>query len=286
VNDEYDDGRLPVDPGPADPAEGDPAEDGPGDQAGDQEQARVSALLARVGVIRSEEALPEEVAARLADVLSGLAAERAATEPTGSGPAVPPDDVVGATDLAGRRRRRWPALLVAAATVSVVGLGLGNVVSDYTGGDAAVTAEGGAGSGGEEAAAEADGLAGSAPVPDEENGDTSLSEDRSGSSGTLRAPSDAAPRQAPRLRSDSLALDLERAAVFSLTLSAGDGAEALEGACVQPATEPDDEWLPVRLDGDPAVLVLRDGRGGRRTAEVFTCDDGDTPAASVRIEAP
>jgi hypothetical protein len=273
VNEEYDDdGRLTADPDRgADP--------------GEQEQARVAALLARAGSLRSDEALPEEVAGRIADVLAGLAAERAAIEPVGSGAAAPPADVVGATDLAGRRRRRWPALLVAAVTVSVVGLGLGNVVSDDSGGDAAVTAEGMADSGGEEAAAEAGALDGSGAVPDQEHGATSLSEDGSEPPRTLRAPSAAPPRHTPRLRTESLALDLERAEVFSLTVPAGAGSQALGPSCARPVTGPGDEWLRVRLDGDPAVLVLRAERDGRRSVDVFMCDDADTPAATVRIDA-
>ncbi|HEU4513010.1 MAG TPA: hypothetical protein VFR87_07890 [Nocardioidaceae bacterium] len=247
----------------------------PADEA---EQAEVSRLLAEVSGPPDAETMPAEVAARLDDVLAGLVAERRA----GPASAVPDDEVVGVTDLASRRRRRWPALLVAAAAVSVVGLGVGNVLGQGGGADM------GAGTTAESAA---DGEAVTSERLHSAEGGAEEGADRAKDGA---APSDAAAAPEPvdgrvnalaalpRLRSDSLAVDVQRLDDFAL----GDATQRELGrACVRPDLDKGDEWLSVRLDGERAVLVLRAPEDGRRTAEVFTCDEGDTAAAETTIEA-
>jgi hypothetical protein len=236
----------------------------PADEA---EQGEVSRLLAAVSGPPSAEPMPPEVATRLDDVLAGLVAERTPT-------------TAGVTDLSQRRRRRWPALLAAAAAVSVVGLGVGNVLDLGGGADMeAVTAEDGSAP---ETLESADGAGSAGSAADEAPEDTA---DR-------RAVEESAPldgkvaalAEMPRLRRDSLTIDVQRLEDFDLD---GDSQRqrALRRACVQPDLAEGDEWLSVRLDGDPAVLVLRAPDGGRRTAEVFGCDEGDTPVAQTTVEA-
>ncbi len=247
------------------------------------EQAEVSRLLAAFSGPPEATTMPADVAARLDDVLAELAAER-----SGPASAVPAAEVVGVTDLASRRRRRWPALLVAAAAVSVVGLGVGNVLGSGGGADmeAASTADDSAAGGmAAEQLESADG--GSADRPDRE-----LSTDKG-----LLKDAEQAPRPAdgsvtalaalPRLRSRSLAVDVQRVADLALDTGSGSAERdraALRG-CARPGLRQGDEWLSVLFDQERAVLVLRAPEDGRRTAEVFPCDGGDTPAAETTVEA-
>lgn len=269
--------------GPDDEATGDAT---PGHEA---EQAEVSGLLAAVSGAPHVEAMPADVAARLDDVLAGLVSERTtATTATTASPAttVPGDGVVGVTDLASRRRRRWPALLVAAAAVSVLGLGVGNLLGPDGSADteAASTADAGGA-----AAPETLGSAEAGAPPGEE---TDLAADRDEAGGEA-ADSPAESRVSalaalPRLRSDSLAVDAQRLEDFALERFAESrgSVRALRKACVQPELADGDEWLSVRLDGEPAVLVLRAPAEGRRTVEVFDCDDAGTAVAETTVEAP
>jgi hypothetical protein len=246
--------------------------------APDEEQVR--RLLAAAGGSTPE--LPPDVSGRLDDVLAGLVAERVHAA---EGP-LPADEVTGATELGERRRRRWPRLLVAAAAVSVLGIGLGNVmdggvINGDGGGEAATTADS-AGSAAEPPTVQRESAdqEGAAPAPaDEQELDAAKDEFPAGARGYLDA------RNAPRLRTTSLTLDLQRIEDFGLAVPVADSRARWAQACVRPETAAGDEWLPVRLDGREAVLVLRAAADGRRTAEVFTCDDGDSPAAATTIDA-
>jgi len=241
-----------------------------------EQHDELSRLLAAAGGPPPE--LPHDVAERLDDVLAGLVADREA------GP-VPADEVTGVTELAPRRRRRWPQLLVAAAAVSVLGIGLGNIVQP--GQQEAMTADS-AGSVEEEprAAQRENEVEGSAPL--ESGSDPQTTSER-------RAPKDqdgreltgALDRRAtpPRLQSESLAVDVQRIEDFGFAVPVADTRRQWADACVRPETDADAEWLPVRLDGEPAVLVLGAPADGRRTAEVFTCDEGDRPAVSTTVDA-
>lgn len=232
------------------------------------EQAEVSRLLAAVSGPRSAEPMPPEVATRLDDVLAGLVAERATTP-------------AGVTDLAPRRRRRWPALLAAAAAVSVVGLGVGNVLDLGSVDMGAVTAEGGSAP---ETLESADGAGAAA---DEEAPEATA--DRKAVEDSAEAPQPldgtvAGLADLPRLRRDSLTVDVQRIEDFDLEGNSRTQS-AQRRACVQLELSDGDDWVSVRLDGDPAVLVLRAPDGGRRTAEVYACDDGHTPVAETTVEA-
>jgi hypothetical protein len=259
-------------------------------------QEQVRRLLAAAG--SSPPGTPEDVATRLDDVLAGLVAERAAS----SGPAAATDP--GAIDQAGHaaadeepgtvvpmetRRRRWPQLLVAAAAASVVALGVGNLAFD--GGqdaDQAVTAEAGSaqdGAGspflsepGEGDTADRDEVPGTTAQDSGEQAPEALSSRRSD-----ELDAAALPARPVRLRTDSLPRDVQL--VEDLSIAAPVSGGGWSSACVRPAAGAGDEWLAVRLDGERAVLVLRASTGGRRTADVFSCDDAGTPVASVTVRA-
>lgn len=265
-------------------------------------EEQVSRLLAEVGRA-DDQPMPDEVAGRLDEVLARLVAERAGKplEPADSGRTsglpgssepppserqaegpVPPEEVVGVTELATRRRSWAPRLLLAAAAVSVVALGVGVSLDDLTGvgsGDAAVTskaaddgalsegAEAGAGRSLDEQQEEQDGPTDREAVPPPMTG---LSRDGyNDGSGTAR------------LRTRSLRADVQRVA----DAGRASGASGLEDqeVCVRPELDRGDQWLRARLDGRPAVLVLRAPEDGRRTGEVFACGSPRSPVASTTV---
>lgn len=275
-------------------------EEAPGqveEQAQEMAQEEVRRLLA--AATPADRAMPEDVASRLDDVLADLvrqhAADPAGTSPDTSadtadstGPGEGPDsgthngplpagEVAGVTELASRRRRWRPRLLVAAAAVSVLALGVGVSLDELTGrdGEAASTAGSAGGLAGPEDRADSRLLESQkAPPPPtsglpEPSGRTDLSRDT----------------RLPTLRRAHLAADLQRVEDARLAVPVNPGSRLWREACVHPDTVRGDTWLPVRLDGRRAVLVLRAPDRGRRTAEVFTCDSADTPAASATLEA-
>ncbi|MGH3331052.1 MAG: hypothetical protein ACRDPJ_07045 [Nocardioidaceae bacterium] len=228
----------------------------------DEEEA-VRRLLAEAG--EETPVMPPDIAARLDDVLAGLVADRTAPEDT-------PDETPEVTDLSTRRSRLWPKLLVAAAAVSVVGLGVGNVLGGGAGSDsessmpAADRADAGAAR--QESAGEA------APAPS--------------SPGRHDVDLSVAGRQLPRLRTGSLTVDAQRIVDFSLgtaqTNDDVDGRAAMRTTCAAPATRAGDDVVVVRLDGAPSVLVLRAPEHGERAAEVFPCHEPSTPVAETTVE--
>jgi hypothetical protein len=266
-----------------------------GQPASDRE-AHVSRLLAAAE--RPEDArMPRSVAERLDAVLADLVTERAAGEPhaqdasrpgagsaaapspeapagpeAGTGP-VPPEEVTGVTELASRRRRWGPRLLVAAASVSVLALGVGVAVDDLTGSGGEGAMSSGAGASQQERGADAQDRA-EAPGPAEDGG-PGIQSGRS--LDAVGAPA--------RLRTASLRADLQRVEDVGVAEPVSSDPRRWREACVRPATGAGDEWAPVRLDGEPGVVVLRAPAGGRRTAEVFACGRPGSPVASTTVEA-
>lgn len=235
-----------------------------------QDQEQVSRLLAAAaGPSSDEPRMPDDVAQRLDDVLAGLVSERASR---------PGDEVAGVTELGPRRRKRWPQLLVAAAAVSVLGIGLGNVMGGGGHNEQADSSAGRAVQSEERPEAEDE----AAPAPTSEG-----SIDRSGEPADADKPVAGSldTRRLQRLRSGSLAVDVQQIEDFDLAVPVGGTRRELAKACAVPETRAGDEWLRVRLDGEEAVLVLREPVEGRRTADVFTCGDAGSPAASTTVDA-
>ena len=261
------------------------------DEAQTEEQVR--RLLAAASPAPGPE-LPPDVAARLDDVLAGLVSERSAEQPgTAAGPVpdeaaevmavpVPADEVVGVAELGSRRRRRWPQLLVAAAAVSVLGLGIGNLMeagSPTAVTDGASSAGSAADDGGGQAESSSRSGAAKERDTDSHAADKDVPDDLSGGAApeTQEAP--------PQLHTGVITADVQRVEDQSLAAPVTRTPPRWGDACVRPATSPGDEWVRVRLDGAAAVLVLRAPDGGRRTADVFTCDDARTPAVSTTVRA-
>jgi hypothetical protein len=204
--------------------------------------------------------VPDDVAARLDARLAELTADRT-SDLTGE-----PVGVPGAgRSAAATRRRRWPQLLVAAAAVSVLGLGLGDLLAGSQVSEDASQA--GATAEHERPEAAADRADDSPPVAG------TFREDSAGSSAGM-------PHA--RLRTATLAADVQRVEDFDLAIPARPDARDRD-VCVPPPTIRGTAWLPVRLDGKPALLVLGVPDDGRRLAEVFTCDNDETPAAATTV---
>jgi hypothetical protein len=208
---------------------------------------------------------PPDVVARLDRVLDDLAQE--------------PDHTAPVVDLA-RRRRRVAGLLVAAAAVAVIGVGVGQVVDSQEGADT-TAARGAAESADERTTSSVQPKSG--PGDGEHAGESApASQDAQGKSVLVE------------LRRNYLAEDLTKLR----RLSAVD-AQPLNGTYQARRRSADraagaacgvDSWgrgrfVPVSYGGTPAVLVLRRPVGDTQVADLFLCGS-DAPIRSVTLPAP
>ena len=246
-----------------------------------EQEEQVRRLL---GSLPPEGPLPPEVATRLDARLADLVAERTSAAAPASG-----DELA-----ARRRRRRVTTSLVAAASVAVVGVALGTM-ADLTGSGSDSAQSGAAVSDSAAAAPE------SAPEAAREDsaGDAAGGAD----AGTLASVPDgvlllAGDRQ--DVATANLDRDVARVAALAPAPSSregvtGDRADPEEGPgearrrlatiapCVVPAAEAGDVVAPVRLDGEPATLVLRAAAGGTREAQIYACDDATALLAATTV---
>lgn len=223
-------------------------------------------LAAAAGPVR----MPPDVTARLDDVLAGLDTDRATS--TSTADVAPVNDIAPVIDLAERRTSRWPKVLVAAAVVSVVGVGLGNVLNQggsTMSADSARSADAGA-LGGAEAA----------PSPEGSQGQEKATDEQVDGFGSFPGG------RPPRLRSSSLTVDAQRVADSSLQAATADLMKRTSSKdCRLPATSKGDVRIAVRLDREPATLVFRAKEDGRRLAEVFSCGDAESPVLTTTVDA-
>lgn len=220
----------------------------------EEQVRRALGAVARAEDGPETQGLPPDVAERLDDVLHELVTERAgrSDRPTVPGPAA------GADELAARRHRRWPTVLVAAAAVAVIAAAGGAVATRGFGGGAESSS------------------AGSSP-------DLVAS----GSAG-IAAPSGATPGPVPTLSSRTLARDIRNVAATGLRsfMAPHDRGRDLPTLprtdhvrCGRPVMPRGADVVAVRLDGQPATLVLAPATGGTRVARVYSCA---VPPALVR----
>ncbi len=224
------------------------------------DDAAVSRRLAEAGGPLS---MPDDVSARLQQVLDDLTAER-----TGR-----PEDAEAADVARLRTRRRWPRALLAAAAVLVVGYGAAGVIGD------------GSLSGSQGESQTDSGAAGSAE--DFTAGDAPDAGADEGSDNTVQGAPDRARRKAesstagagelgrfpPRLRSARLDVGVRRALRF-LGADVTDGLlldDVAGGDCTVPETGPRADWVPVLYDSQPAVLVARTTADGSAKVTVVSC---------------
>ena len=204
--------------------------------------------------------MPEDVVARLDATLAELAAEPARLRPV--------------TDLA-TRRRRVTGLLVAAAAVVVLGVGVQQVVSptsdDSGSADRATTAEDHP-----QAETQAGGAESAPEAPSD--GDSLLSDLQSGTF-------------AMKVRPDHFTLDaqsLQRTnsrAAGSLTTAPLAEAYDAAGQTCRAESWGRGTFVAVRYRRAPAVLVFRRAVGDTQVADLFLCGDTE-PERSVTLPAP
>lgn len=258
------------------------------------DEAEVRRLLAALG--NEPVPMPPEVAARLDATLADLAAKQ--DQVTERDQVTDGDQVTEGrrvdrtvTPLPSRDRpRRWPQLLVAAAAVSVLGLGVGELLEGPSGSDSMNAAA-------ERAEAPADAAGGAtedsgeaAPYATQDSPGPEAAEppaDREGLD--RRSALRHAPAALSRLHSQSLTADVQRLADVTGTDTMVPGAPLTamrDGAgCDLPEAGPGDELYAVRLDGDPATLLLHRAEDGRRLAQVFACEDPSAPVAGTTVDA-
>ena len=263
-----------------------------------EEEEQVARILAETARHEPVAPLPVDVSARLDDVLADLTAARVAagtrTHPAAvgsSGPGGIDGDRGRRQDelAAHRRRRRGRELLTAAAAVVVIGAagvavatgGGSSPDPDQTtaGGDASVSA------GAPEADAPTSGSPGAAPGPSL-SGRKPASEP-SAAAGS-RASDGAPPRPAavPRLRTSSLASDVQRAVDSERLTAVRRRAPTSEAdGCVAPTPRGGGRVIDVLLDGRPATLLVKAPDDGRQAAEVYSCRDAGDPVASTTVRA-
>lgn len=217
--------------------------------------------------------MPPDVVARMEATIAGLAATRSA-QAAQADLAERPAEVV---DLEERRRRRWPRVLVAAASVAVVAYGVGTVLPGLE----------------PQAETAATDSAGGAAV------DEGLNQSKGGAE---VAPEDSSPgvAAAPELLGDGEVVELRSASLrrdVAGYLRQGFAAGGLsdrdsgrrypreDGTCVLPDLRESDEVVAAaRLDSRPATLVVRED-AGKRVASVYWCGDGRTLLARTELPA-
>lgn len=234
-------------------------------------------------------AMPPEVAARLDAALADLVAGRSTedhTDPTGESEAGtagdPATEVAPVVSLQERRRRRWPRVLVAAASVTVIAYGVGVALDglQVSGGANSTAArdETFAGAG----ADSADGGSEAAP----EDAPTGLVHDRNGAKvqadkllvpGTVRLRTETLDRDVRRLVRD-VAPDARTPSHQQSRSLAG-----FLAACQQPALDRGDRIAAVRLDGRRATLVVREAIDGTREAQIYACGDASKLLGATRL---
>lgn len=232
-----------------------------------EEEERVRRLLASAGPVP----MPEHVRDRLQGVVAELAAERdsggAPTPAAARTAAETTPEYVKSDDRQPQGRpRRWPRLLVAAAVVAVLGVGVG-VATQLVGNGNDESSEGSSTAQGSRAGGA--------------HGKQRTEVHGAVPSQTLSARQ---ARAQSMLHSDSLRADVRRVAHFAPELNAVQGSRAPRG-CATPATRPGEQLFPVRLDGRKATLLLQAPKDGTRVARVYSCGDAQTPTARTAVPA-
>lgn len=216
--------------------------------------------------------MPPEVVARLEATIAELTANGTTG---GRAPAT-------VSDLEQRRRRRWPRVLVAAASVSVLGYGVGAILQDAgpqaeTAMSDSAGADGGSDESGQQEYAAEGGAEPRAALPEAQE-----------------APGLLAYAPVVELRRATLRRDVARHLAQDRVATSGEDAltdsdakryARLDGTCVLPEVRGGDEVLAARLEGRRATLVVRETLAGTRVAEVYWCGDGRTLLAQTELPA-
>ncbi|GAB3015637.1 hypothetical protein GCM10011376_05630 [Nocardioides flavus (ex Wang et al. 2016)] len=224
---------------------------------------------------------PPEVVARLDDTLAALVAERGAPA-SGAVPGTAPDAPAPAAsapavDLAARRRRITGVGLLAAASVVVAGVALGQVLPRGAGD------EGGSSASSDSSLAEAPADSGGGSEP--ESGDAGTDRGEVAPESLRRSPPATTFAGRPALTSTDPDLDQQVLALRPDAAREGDldSLDALSG-CALPSPGPGRRLL-AQVDGAAGVVVYRRPAGATQQAEVFVCGASD-PVRTLTLPAP
>jgi hypothetical protein len=258
------------------------------DELSPEQEADVRRLLAQA---RHDEPVPDDVAARLDDVLAGLVADEGVDDlevfesDSGSSPGP-------VTDLAAARHRRRKAgrLLLAAAAVVVAGVAVGQNLDGVQGGDADSADAGGDApaaadprDSNERAPTEAtDGAAGgTSSEPEPSTADASALLDQLQAPVTLTSRDFAADVARELARTPGLRLELSTQNLNGVTAYASANSDFVcaAGAYGEGVT------LPAYYDAEEAVLVLRRPRSNVQRVDLLTCGTA-VELNSVELPAP
>lgn len=213
---------------------------------------------------------PDDGVARLDAQLAELVSQRAEPGAPASAPVA---------DLAQERarRRRWRTGLVAAASIAVLGVGVGIVADDLTLGSSGSEDSMAGDAGGDTMARELQEAPGAAQAPSDEDAPKAFDSGGGAAAEVRRLP----------VRSATLADDVARIAARPALDRAGSdvsgNAFRALAPCVVPSLSRGAEAVPVRFDGEDATLVLRAPSDGAREAQIYACDTGDTLLAQTTV---
>lgn len=257
-------------------------------------------------------AMPPAVASRLDDVLGDLIADRLPGNATGDRPAA--GDGPGSGSAAGSgagagatvttlsatarheaRRRRWPQALVAAASVAVLGIGAAQVLS--SGGTDSLSSSPAMDESADQGKARSAGKPGEKGGPSAQSGAGAAASgkgpqtDRDGDRLRWAETLDNVRLQdAARLRSARFTHDVRQVASLLAAVPPERGADNAAGPpqrrCEVPRARGTGVLLAVRLDGQPATLLLRPPRDGARIAEVYRCRNAAAPVRVAEVPQP
>ena len=263
------------------------------DELTSEQEAAVRRLLAAA---RHDAPLPADVAARLDEVLDGLAADAGVDDLEGS-------ESVGSgsvTELAGVRQRRRNAgrLLLAAAAVVIGGVAVGQTLGG-TGLDAGSESD----SAGDNALAEAPRDSPDRAEEEAAGGAAESGDDGGGGAPEATSGSVAADQgyllqkvEAPlALTSDNFAADVQRELLRTSDERRQAAKADYDGVAAYAQTDPDfvcaagpygqGATLPAYYDAEEAVLVLRRPRANFQRVDLLTCGTAIT-LNSVELPAP
>lgn len=232
-------------------------------------QEAVRRLLAEA---RHDGPPPAAVVARLDETLASLVADRGSA-PLDGAPTASSERTAPVVDLASRRRRLAGVALLAAASVVVAGVALGQILPRGSGDD-------GSSAGSDSSLADTPAEAGAGSEPEDSGADSAelAPESLRSSPGTPFAGYPALSATDPAL--ERQLVDLRPVAVArSQDL---DSVEAL-GSCALPRLGPGRRLL-AQVDGELGVVVFRRPAGGTQQAELYVCG-APTPVRTLTLPA-
>lgn len=242
--------------------------------------AQEEAVRRRLAAARHDQPMPADVASRMDDVIAGLAAERAgaphATTPAATDASPGSSSSSGELATVTPLRRRWPQVLLAAAAVAAIGVGVTQVLPTDSGDDSSVDAGG--------SNSELDRDESFAEAPPESGGE--------------EPPADAAPSEAPASGEDHYSAQLDRLAedylpqlsqLPGVTADKDSRAElrAQRAAGCGPATLPAGATPISVLYGGREALVVFGPVADPQLVSIYVCDSEQprTPVETVELPA-